>query len=708
MPVCNPCSHALAATENPFPGRFFTRTFERVTVPPRTTGALIGGRARRGRLNLLKPILLGGAVLASGCAMIGPDFEKPAAPVQDEWQPQDSEIVTSSPSELESWWSAFADETLDGLIEQAVRQNLPLQIAGIRIFEARAQLGIATGRQYPQIQEARGAVSRTELSENSANFNPLIDDSFSDASLGFDAAWELDIWGRFRRGVEAADANFMAEVAGYDDALVSVTAEVASVYVAIRTFEARLAIARENVTIQERSLRIATVRFENGATTALDVEQAKTLLANTRATIPLLEIGLRQAQNALNTLLGVSPGTIGPFPSGTGEIPAAPAAIAIGIPADLLRRRPDIRRAELQAAAQSALIGVAKADLYPQFSLAGTVGLRSSDTGVSDLGDLFDGDSIEAGVGPSFRWNILNYGRIKNAVRVEDARFQQAVVNYENTVLRAATEVENALVAFVQGQRRVAHLADSVKAARRSVDLALVQYRDGTVAYTRVLDTQTFLVSQQDLYTDARGRVIRDLVATYKALGGGWQIRDAAGILQDAVRNDMDSRTDWGRSARVRAAGDAGARSTDAAQAGLVSVTRPLSAGGIPRRAAPRRGCSCRDRRDSPPRLKRPSRVTEPSETERSMLAVPPPEPVIVVVPPSRVREPEIVPVRPSAVRKSPGVVSVPIVTCRFVSIFPSRVDSRIVRDAPSSKSVVRVVRNPVLPRSTERSRYAL
>ncbi len=490
-------------------------------------------------------LALSGLALTS-CTMLGPNFETPDAPVSEAWQPLEDQVISSTSSDHTEWWKAFNDEPLNSLIDIAVKQNPPLQIAGIRIFEARAQLGIAAGAQYAQLQQAGGGLAHVELSENAPNASPLIDNSFRDANIGFDAAWELDIWGRFRRGIEAADANLMAEVAGYDDVLVSLTAEVANTYVAIRTFEARLAIARDNVTIQHRSLKIATVRFDNGVTSALDVEQAKTLLANTQASIPALEIGLRQAQNALSILLGLPPGGLPEFESGEGNIPAAPIEIAIGIPADLLRRRPDIRRAELQAAAQSALIGLAQTDLYPQFSLSGSVGLRSSDTGVSDLGDLFDGDSLSAGFGPSFQWNILNYGRIKNAVRVEDARFQQAIVNYRNTVLQAAREVEDSLVAFVHGKRRVVFLDVSVKAARRSVDLALIQYRDGAVDYTRVLDTQTFLVQQQDSHTTARGQVISDLIATYKALGGGWQVRATAGVLPESVLQDMGSRTDWG------------------------------------------------------------------------------------------------------------------------------------------------------------------
>ncbi len=480
------------------------------------------------------------------CTMLGPDFETPDAPVRDTWQPVEEASVTANSGEFDDWWVVFDDTNLNGIIDTAVQQNLSLRHAGVRIFEARAQLGIAAGAQYPQLQRARGGLAHVELSENSPNSNPLVDHSYRSADLGFDAAWELDLWGRLRRGVEAADANLLAEMAGYDDALVSLTAEVAKTYVALRTFEARLVIARENVAIQQRSLKIATVRYENGATSALDVEQAKTLLANTQASIPDLEIGLRQSENALSILLGVPPGGLEEFGSGEGEIPVVPIEVAVGIPADLLRRRPDIRRAERLAAAQSALIGLAKADLYPQFSLVGTVGLRSSDTGVSDIGDLFGGDSLEGGFGPSFQWNILNYGRIKNAVRVEDARFQQAVVNYRNTVLKAASEVENAIVAFTRGKQRVVFLNASVDAARRSVDLALIQYRDGTVDYTRVLDTQTFLVAQQDSYTAARGQVVRDLIATYKALGGGWQNRAKGGVLPESTRTAMETRTDWG------------------------------------------------------------------------------------------------------------------------------------------------------------------
>lgn len=486
------------------------------------------------------------SVLAAGCA-VGPDFARPEAAVAEKWLEADDPRITTEAVDYSTWWKIFDDPVLNSLVDTAYQQNLPLQIAGIRILEARAQLGIAVGNQFPQLQQARGSVSHVELSENTPNLLPLLDDSFRDVDVGFDAAWELDIWGRFRRGVEAADAGLLASIASYDDVLVSLTAEVANAYVLIRTFEERLKLARGNVDIQQESLRITQVRFRYGATTELDVQQAKTLLFNTQALIPTLETSLRQAQNGLSILLGMPPSDLADVLGGPGVIPAAPPEVAVGIPAELLRRRPDIRRAELQAAAQSAQIGIAKADLYPSFSLSGSIGLRSSDTLGSELVDLFNGESFTAFAGPSFRWNILNYGRIKNNVRVQDARFQQFAIDYQNTVLRAAQEVEDALVGFLRAQAQAEFLSNSVDAARRAVDLALVQYRAGTAVYTRVLDTQEALVSQQDAYTATRGAITRNLIAMYKALGGGWQIRRGKGVVSGKTKKEMGSRTDWGK-----------------------------------------------------------------------------------------------------------------------------------------------------------------
>ncbi len=478
--------------------------------------------------------------------MLGPDFETPSAPLAEDWRPLADMDVNTTSRDIAQWWTVLDDDVLSNLVERAAAQNLSLRVASLRIFEARAQLAIAVGNQYPQLQRLRGGLAQRRLAASDPNFNPIVGSSLRDVSVGFDAAWEIDVWGRLRRGVEAADATLMAEVAGYDDALVSLVAEVANSYVSMRTFEARLAIAHENMNIQKRSLKIATVRFENGVTSGLDVEQARTLLANTAASIPSLEIGLRQARNALSILLGSVPGELASLASGNGMIPVAPASVALGMPAELLLRRPDVRRAERRAAAQCALIGVALADLYPQFSLTANLGLQANDVLSNDLADLFDSDNFAAGVGPSFRWNILNYGRIKNAARVADARFQQAIVAYQDSLLQAAREVENALYSFVRGKQRVAILKESVAAARRSVELALVQYRDGAVDYTRVLDTQAFLLGQQDSYTAAQGKVVRDLISTYKALGGGWQASTSRELLPATLKHEMGTRTDWG------------------------------------------------------------------------------------------------------------------------------------------------------------------
>lgn len=485
-------------------------------------------------------------ITLSGCKTVGPDFIRPDAPVSDQWLEMDDPKVSTSQADFSTWWTIFDDPVLNSLVENAYQQNLPLQIAGIRILEARAQLGIAVGNIYPQKQQVRGGLGHVEISDNQPNFSSTLDTSFRDIDAGFDIGWELDLWGRFKRGIEAADADLLATIADYDDVLVSLTAGVASAYTLIRTFEERLAIARKNVEIQERSLEITTIRFKNGITTELDVQQAKTLLLNTQASIPALEIGLQQARHALSTLLGLPPGNLENLINSEGVIPTAPAEVAVGIPAELLRRRPDTRRAELQAAAQSARIGIAEGDLYPHFSLVGSIGLRASDTFNSNLGDLFQLNSVEAFAGPSLTWDVFNYGRIKNNVRVQDARLQQLIVNYQNTVLEATREVEDALVGFLRAKEQVVFLAQSVESAERSVELALLQYRDGVADYQRVLDTQQALVTQQDLLTARRGDIATFLIAMYRALGGGWEIRQGNDFVPGETKEVMKERTNWG------------------------------------------------------------------------------------------------------------------------------------------------------------------
>ncbi len=512
----------------------------------RTAGRFAGwGRG----LGTLRFALVAIVLLMTGCSMVGPDFVKPTAPLLDDWTGTQAPGLSSGQTDDTDWWHVFNDPVLDNLIQKAYAQNPSLQVAGIRIYEARAQLGIAVGSLYPQQQKASGGFSNNKLS--TAAETPFIDGSFNALGLGFDAAWEMDIWGKFRRSVETGIANLQASVASYDNVLVSLTAEVARTYIVMRTLERQLVIAEENVALQEQSLRIAGVRCKEGAVTELDVSQAKSLLCDTQALIPRLESSLRKSQNALAVLLGVLPGDLTGILNGPAVIPAAPETVIVDIPNNLLRRRPDIRLAELRIATQTPQIGVAKADLYPHFYLFGAIGWRSSDAtsafGQSSLGDIFSYKSLFWSVGPGFNWDVLNYGRIENRVRVEDSRLQQLVVTYKDTVLNAQREVEDALVAFTRSREEERFLRDSVTAAERSVKISLIQYRDGLVDYQRVLDSERFLATQSNRLAEVSGQMSTYLVSAYNAMGGGWESREGKEILSVENRNQMTERTDWGR-----------------------------------------------------------------------------------------------------------------------------------------------------------------
>jgi NodT family efflux transporter outer membrane factor (OMF) lipoprotein len=478
------------------------------------------------------PLVVVSSLLLSGCITLGPDFETPESQVADGWLEAEDERVKSDPPETLEWWKTFHDPILESLIQQAIERNPTLQIAGLRVYESRASLGIAVGSLYPQVQQAGASVGTAEISENAEPFANLprpvrdgVDTTLSNFRLGFDAAWELDFWGRFRRGVESADAHMAATIASYDDVLVTLTGEVAAAYVLFRTLEERLAVAESNVAVQARSLEIAEVRSRNQLTTELDPALARALLRDTQSQVPALRAAIRKVKNALSVLLNKPPGVLD-AELGTGGIPTSPIEVALGVPADLLRRRPDVRRAELE---------------FPALSLVGSIGWSSNSTG-----DLLDSAS-RFGFGlVGVRWNILNYGRIINLQRSEDARFQQLIVNYQNTALRAAREVEDAAASFLAAHEQVEFLADGAKASERAVELATIQYRDGVTDYTSVLDSQRFLLAQQDALTRARGRVAESLIAVYKALGGGWEQRDLDALVSDETRETMSERTYWG------------------------------------------------------------------------------------------------------------------------------------------------------------------
>lgn len=473
-----------------------------------------------------------------GCTIVGPKYVKPNAVVNPEWSAKEDSLNTGTASDS-AWWHAFNDPTLNQLIDLAVRQNLGLQLAGLRIAESRAQLALAVGAKWPQVQGVFANVGAVGISENVTNQVPNLKRNFFDFQTGFDAQWELDFWGRYSNIERAESAHYFATVADYDTAIVTLTAEVARTYALIRTFEVLISQSQENVKLQEEGFRIADVRFKNGATSELDVSQARTLLESTRATIPQLELSLRQAENALATLLGQPTGTVQDLLRSSSGIPAPPAAVAVSMPAELLRRRPDIRAAELATLEQSARIGIATADLYPRLSLAGTVGLHSTSGSGFGLGSFF------YAIGPKLWLPIFDYGRTRNRIRIEDARFQQSVVAYQDAVLKAAQEVEDGLTGYLKSREAAGFAANAAESAKRSADLAFVQYREGAVDFQRVLDAMRALLAEQNTLVQTQSAIATHLVSLYKALGGGWELYQGQPVIPDSMRNEMETRTRW-------------------------------------------------------------------------------------------------------------------------------------------------------------------
>jgi len=484
------------------------------------------------------------------CAPVGPDFVKPDADPDALWTSESREDFLFETQDQLEWWKVFDDPVLNNLVSLAHQHNNNIRIAGLRVLESRAILGVASGSLYPQSQVMFGDATAVQASESNANTGAG-DLQFTQYNLGMGASWELDFWGRFRRGIEAADAGLLASIASYDDTLVLLAAQVADTYTVIRTTQEQLRISHENIVLQQRSYDIVDVMFRYGASNELDVQQAEALLLSTQASIPGLDITLAQASNALATLLGLPPRNIDSLLGGDALVPAFPTTILVGVPADMLRQRPDVRRAELLAMAQNAQVGVATANLYPSFSISGTLGLaaagntNTTGTGDSGFSELFRAESLTYSIGPSFVWPFLNYGRIKNSIRVEDARLQQALIQYRETVLQAAREVEDAMVAFSGTLTQGEILGKGVNASRRSTELSLLRYKEGFADYQRVLDSQQRLFSQQQRFISNKGTAVRSLISLYRSLGGGWQSHDGSFVDEESIRQ-MEERVDWG------------------------------------------------------------------------------------------------------------------------------------------------------------------
>ena len=455
-------------------------------------------------------------LLFPGCK-VGPDYVRPESAVPDQWHEKAVQGLEDGSADLQTWWTVFNDPILEDLIWRCHEENLDLRIAYARIMEARALLGVASGEYWPNV-DATGFYSRDRISENGLVAPPSGDvDETNLHSLGVDASWEIDVFGRIGRSVESAQASMQASVEDYRDVLVSLYSEVAQSYIVLRSLQTRIQYAVDNATLQRETLELTLDRLDAGLVPRLDVEQAKLVLASTESAIPSLRQQEAQAIHRLSVLLGQPPAALYEELSTVSVVPDVPEQVTASLPAELLRQRPDIRRAERVLASQTAEIGVATAGLYPVFSLSGTFALEAQQ--INDMGDW---NSRTWGFGPSMRWNLFDGDRIRNNIKVQEVRTEQAMLDYEQTVLLALEDVENAMVAFEREKERLQDLLDSVDAAKESVKLVRELYDNGLTDFQNVLDMQRSLTAQQDLMASSEGAVANNLVRIYTSLGGGW------------------------------------------------------------------------------------------------------------------------------------------------------------------------------------------
>jgi len=486
--------------------------------------------------------LLCAAYTLNACTILGPDYKEPELPWLDDWQTslygQIDTPEQQSRVDLHFWWRLFNDAALNRLIEIARQENHSLRIAGLRIMESRAQLGIAGSNLYPQLQQLGGAIDYVNTHRRGGSL-PNGEQNLINYQAGFNLGWELDFWGRFRRSIESADAAFFASIANQQNVQALLSAQVADLYFAYRTTELRIHIARENAAIQKRSYEITERIFKSGEQSELDLQQAKTQYLSTLATIPDLQITLIKTRNALCTLLGRPPVDLPELTGQTKELLDIEPLVIRDIPARLLMRRPDVRAAAWEVAAQSAQIGIAEADYYPSISLSGSIGW-------SGYSNSNRADTNSLAVGPGVTWNIFDYGRIANNVRVQDARLQQLIEQYQDVVLQATRDIDDAAISVVKTAEQKKVLRESVLAARRSLQLANTRYREGYADFQRVLDAQRSLFSQEERELINQGSQISSVVALYKALGGGWTDVSVQNLVPETVRYTMRERSDWG------------------------------------------------------------------------------------------------------------------------------------------------------------------
>ncbi len=494
-------------------------------------------------MRIIKKLTPAACLILTSCAMVGPDYKEPKTSVLDHWISQDS-IVKSTPYTNRIWWKSFNDPVLTQLIQQGYENNLSLQSAGVRVLQARAQLAQSVGNLYPQQQVGMGNLNYYRTGGGS--LQGLVPSVFETALLGFSANWEIDFWGKYRRAIQSNDATFLASIAAYDNALVTLTADIATIYINIRTTEVQIKITKANIAVQSVGLKIARARYTAGQTSLVDVEQAQTELLQTESNLPGFQANLQRQKDALTLLLGTIPGQADHLLKSKQGIPNAPKSIGVGIPKEALARRPDVYQARLQAVAQSETIGAIKANLYPALSLTGTFAFAANTINGSSLSDVFQWSNRNINMGAGFNWPLLNYGQITNAVRTQDAAFQQSMLSYMNLVLKAQQEVQDNITGFIEAKKAVGILTKADRSATESLRLAIIRYREGETDFTPVLNAEQQQLRVQTSLINAEGDVPSQLVALYRALGGGWEMRCGKDIVPEEMKKEMAARTNWG------------------------------------------------------------------------------------------------------------------------------------------------------------------
>lgn len=468
-------------------------------------------------------------VSLSRCVTVGPDYVPPEIDWVDIWETElVQQIGDREPNgfDLRFWWLLFEDPVLNDLIYLARKESPTLEVAGLRILEARAALGLAEGFRYPQSQRLTGAIDYVNRRQSGESIQTDITPRAS-----FNVGWELDFWGKYARGIQAAEAGYFGSIAAQQDVQILLTASLADFYFAYRTTLLRISIARRNSEIQNRSFEITTLLFENGQQSEIDLQQAKTQYLATLSTIPALEITARQLRNAIGLLMGRPPGALSELDEDLRDLPVMSGIALQDVPAQALLRRPDIRLAATQIAFQTAQVGIAEADKYPSISLTGNVG--------------FSGSTISLGIGPSLTWNIFNYGRIENVIRIEDARLQQLIENFQVVALQAAREIDDAAISIVKTREQRLPQRESYLAAQRTLELANTRYIEGYGDFQRVIDAQRAVArtAEQELLTNSAH--VSAVIGFYKAMGGGWVDMPIDDIVSDSTRSKMERRTDW-------------------------------------------------------------------------------------------------------------------------------------------------------------------